>query len=104
MNSRLTMAVLALTGLFSGAALAAEPAPNEQAAISGKASVVMSVATEATEDDAVGILNPQELTIEYWVAKSKEPVFNSLARGNRRRHALDGLDRGEWLRPARRSG
>jgi TPR repeat protein len=29
------------------------------------------------EDDTVGTLNPQELTIEYWVGKSKEARFDS---------------------------
>lgn len=53
--------VLALAGFFAGGALAADAA-----AQAGPA-----------DDDAVGTLNPQELTIEYWVAKSKEPVFNS---------------------------
>ena len=31
----------------------------------------------APADDEVGTLNPQELTIDYWVAKSQEPRFDS---------------------------
>jgi TPR repeat protein len=66
MRLKLALGFLALTGLFSSGALAAEAAP--QTGLSDQA--------QATDDDAVGTLNPQELTIEYWVAKSKEATFN----------------------------
>jgi len=65
MNFKLAMGFLALTALSSGGVLAAETAA--QAA---------SAPVEASDDDPVGTLNPQELTIEYWVAKSKEAAFN----------------------------
>ena len=93
------------------------------AAALAMASEIALAGEPASAGDDFGTLNPQELTIDYWVARSKEARFDPgmcLVRlsarqnglrmrrpaasstrcsehGNYRLHALDGLDRGEWL-------
>jgi TPR repeat protein len=62
----LALTFAAALALFSGGALAGD----KLAAVAGDAAY-------AAADDDIGVLNPQELTIAYWIGKSKEARFDS---------------------------